>query len=69
MGALDGLHVEVKGARCGIRANGGIARICERAGLAIAEAGDVVFVATEILLFWCSVEDKMSTSYFGAYQG
>lgn len=50
MCALDGLHVEVEGAGLGVCADGGIAGVCERAGLSVAEAGDIVFVATEVLL-------------------
>lgn len=53
--AFDGLHVEVDGAGFGIAANGGIAGVGEGAGLAVAEAGDVVFVAAEVLLFGRSV--------------
>lgn len=52
---LDGLHVEVDGARFGIAADGGIARVGERAGLAVAEAGDVVFIPAEVLLFGGSI--------------
>lgn len=51
MCALDGLHVEVEGSGFGVCADGGIAGVCERAGLPIAETGDIVFVATEVLLF------------------
>ena len=53
--SLDGLHVEVDGAGVGIAADGGIAGVGEGAGLAVAEAGDVVFVAAEVLLLGCSV--------------
>ena len=49
--ALDGFHVQVQGAGSGVRADGGIAGVGEGAGLAVAEAGDVVFVAAEVLLF------------------
>lgn len=52
---LDGLHVEVDGTSFGIAADGGIAGVGEGAGLAIAEASDVVFIAAEVLLFRCSV--------------
>ena len=51
MCALDGFHVEVEGAGFGGGADGGIAGVCEGAGLAVAEAGDVVLVAAEVLLF------------------
>ena len=51
---LNGLHVEVYRSGFGVAADGGIARVGEGAGLAVAEAGDVVFVAAEVLLFWCS---------------
>ena len=52
---FDGFHVEVDGAGFGIAADGGIAGVGEGAGLAVAEAGDVVFVPAEVLLFGCSV--------------
>jgi hypothetical protein len=32
-------------------ADGGIARVGQRAGLAVAETGDVIFIAAEVLLF------------------
>lgn len=51
MCALDGFHVEVKCSRVGVRANSGISRVCKRARLAVAETGDIVFIATEVLLF------------------
>ena len=51
---LNGLHVQVDGAGFGIAADGGIAGIGERAGLAVAEASDVVLIAAEVLLFRCS---------------
>lgn len=53
--ALDGFHVEVDGAGFRVAADGGIAGVGEGAGLAVAESGDVVFVAAEVLLFGCSV--------------
>lgn len=53
--SLDGFHVEVDGAGVGIAADGGIAGVGEGAGLAVAEAGDVIFVAAEVLLFGRSV--------------
>jgi hypothetical protein len=41
-------------------ANGRIAGICEGAGLSVAEAGDIVFIAAEVLLFrgpvYCQIE-------------
>ena len=43
MGALDGFYTEVECTR-GRGADGGVARVCEGAGLAGAEAGDVVFI-------------------------
>jgi len=48
---LDGFHVKVEGAGFGVWADGGIAGVGEGAGLAVAEAGDVVLVAAEVLLF------------------
>lgn len=50
MRALDGLHVEVQSSSVWVGANGGITRVGEWAGLPIAEAGDVVLIATEVLL-------------------
>lgn len=55
MGALDRFHVEVECASGGVAADGGIAGIGEGAGLAVAEACDIVFVAAEVLEFGCSV--------------
>lgn len=49
--ALNGLHVEVEGARVGVGADGSITRVREGAGLAIAEAGDIVLISAEVLLF------------------
>lgn len=49
MRALDGFDVEIEDTGGGVSADGGIAGVCERAGLSVAEAGDIVFVATEIL--------------------
>lgn len=63
---LDGLHVEVDGARFGIAADGGIAGVGEGAGLAVAEASDVVFVAAEVLLFGGSIS-KCDVSYGHCY--
>lgn len=52
--AFDGFEVEVEGPGCGGGADGGVAGVGQRAGLAVAEAGDVVFVPAEGLLFGCS---------------
>ena len=60
--ALDGFHVEVEDARFGVRPDGGIAGVGEGAGLAVAEAGDVVFVAAEVLLFGGSAVEKSGVS-------
>ena len=49
MRPLDRLHVEVEDAIFG--ANGGVTRVGEGARRAIAESGDVVFVAAEVLTF------------------
>lgn len=54
MRALDGLHVEVEGTGFGVCTDGGVSGVCERAGLAVAETSDIVFVATEVLLFGSS---------------
>lgn len=51
MRAFDRLHVKVQSPCVGVGANGCIARVCERAGLAIAETGDIVFIATKGLVF------------------
>ena len=48
---FDGFHVEVYCAGFGVAADGGIAGVGEGAGLAVAETGDVVFIAAEVLLF------------------
>lgn len=50
MCALDGLHVEVEGSGVWVGADGRIAGVGEWAGLPVAEAGDVVLIATEVLL-------------------
>lgn len=47
MCALDRLHVEVENAIFG--ADGSVARVGKRAGLAIAETGDIVLIAAEVL--------------------
>ena len=51
MCALDRLHVEVERSRAGVGPDGCIAGVCEGTGLSIAKAGDVVLIATEVLLF------------------
>lgn len=48
--ALDGLHVEIEGSGVWVGADGGIAGVGEGAGLPVAEASDVVLIATEVLL-------------------
>ena len=58
--AFDGLHVEVDGAGFGVAADGGIAGVGQGAGLAVTQAGDIVFVAAEILLFGRSVSVDVS---------
>ena len=55
VGALDGFHAEVEGAGGGGGADGGVAAVGEGAGLPVAEAGYVVGVAAEVLVFGCSV--------------
>ena len=55
VGALDDFHVEVEDASRWVGADGGIAGVGERAGLTVAEAGDIVFVAAEGLFFGGSV--------------
>lgn len=39
-----------------VGADGGISRVCEGACRAGAEAGDIVLIAAEVLLFRCSSE-------------
>ena len=60
--SLDGFHVEVDGTGFGVATDGGIAGVGEGAGLAVAEAGDIVFITAEVLLFGCSV-GRSNVSY------
>lgn len=60
MCTLNRLHVEVDGAGGLMFADRGIAGVCEGARLSVAEAGDVVFVATEVLLFRSSAEVRFA---------
>lgn len=64
MGSLDGLHIEVQDVGfLGVRADGGISAVCQRAGLSIAETANVVLIPAEIRLFlvvwgslqWCQL--------------
>ena len=52
---LDGFHVEVDGTSFGIAADGSVAGVGKWAGLAVAEASNIIFIAAEVLLFGCSV--------------
>jgi len=49
--ALDGFHVEIETSSGGVLADGGIARISQRARLPIAETCDIVLVTAEGLIF------------------
>lgn len=52
MSSLDGLHIEVEDiGLLGVRANGGISAVCQRAGLSVAETADIVLVPAEVGLF------------------
>ena len=64
---LDGFHVEVDGTSFGIATHGGIAGVGERAGLAVAEASNIVFIAAEVLLFGCSI-GRCEISYEHHYE-
>lgn len=55
MAALGRLDAQVEGACAGGGADGGVAAVGEGAGLAVAEAGDIVLVAAEGLVF-CGFE-------------
>lgn len=49
MCTLNGLHVEIENVwLVRVRANRGISTVRKRAGLSVAEAGDIVFVAAEV---------------------
>ena len=50
MRTLGGLDEQTQCAGLGVGTDGGVARVGERAGLAVAEAGEVIFVAAEGLL-------------------
>lgn len=52
MGSLDGLHVEVEDIGLfGVRANGCISAVRQRARLSVAETADIVLVPAEVGLF------------------
>lgn len=53
MGPLDGLHVEVESSLFRVGADGGVARVGERAGLPVAETGHVILISAEVSLFGC----------------
>lgn len=55
VGAFDGLHVKIHGACFGVGAHGCVAGVGEGAGLAVAQAANVVFISAEVLFFCCSV--------------
>ena len=55
MRPLNHFHVEVESAGLGVWTDGGVAAVGEGAGLPVAEAGDIVLVSAEVLLFWGSL--------------
>ena len=60
MCAFYSFHVKVESTRFWVGANSSIAGVGEGAGLAIAESGDIMFVAAEVLLFGGSAREKVS---------
>lgn len=63
MGALDRLDVQVQTAGARVGANGSIAGVGKRAGLAVAEACHVVFVAAEVGRLGGESIDDMSEGF------
>lgn len=61
MRSLDGLHVEVESSCVWVRTNSGISRVRKGTTLTIAETGDVVFIATEVLFFCGTVNVSFSS--------
>jgi hypothetical protein len=57
--ALDGFHVEIETPSGGVLADGGIARVSQRARLPVAETCDIILVTAEGLIFRGSVESKL----------
>ena len=67
VGALDRLEAEVEDP-CGWGgADRGVAGIGEGTGLSTAEAGDIVFISTEVLGFRCPVVRGWLTFFNGSF--
>ncbi len=63
MCAFGGLYEEAKSASFSIGSDCCVAGVCERAGLTVTKAGEVVFVAAERLLFAAeSVDNYVKTN-------
>lgn len=71
MRPLDGFHVEVQNTGLRVRTDGGIARVSERAGLAVAESSNIVLVSAEVLLLGGSVQVTLigMVRFFGLEEG
>lgn len=63
VGSFDGLHVEVHDTGFGVGSDSRIPRVCQGAGLAVAKTADIVFIATEGLVFCGSKESVVSERF------